>query len=169
MNNSPDKRTYQIVITGHWASGKSAFVRAISTIDAPIHGMWDAGEIDAEEVMLHLLVPPGSRRFDFMWEILAEGMLGFIVMIDSRSPFTFRETQSIAATFAAYAPTPYVYAANFQDHPYAWDVEALRIALRVPPEIPIIPCVATDKDSVKNVLLALCDEVLKDIAETVDE
>ena len=58
-----------------------------------------------------------------MWEILSEGMLGFIVMVDSTRPETFREARSILETFRAYAPTPYVVAANKQDMEDAWDLE----------------------------------------------
>ena len=68
--------------------------------------------------------------------------------------------------FRAYSPLPIVIAANFQDLPDAWDVEALRIALGIANDVPIIPCVATDRESVKAVLLALLNEVLKD-SETV--
>jgi hypothetical protein len=39
----------------------------------------------------------------------------------------------------------------------------MRIVLHIPPEIPITPCVATDKKSVANVLIALCEEVLREI------
>jgi len=58
-----------------------------------------------------------------MWEILKDGFVGWIVMLDSKHPGTFRESKSILETFRAYAPTPYVVAANFQDSPDAWSVE----------------------------------------------
>jgi signal recognition particle receptor subunit beta len=54
-----------------------------------------------------------------------------------------------------------VVAANKQDQPNAWSQDDLRLALDIPPEIPVVPCVATDKESVKRVLVALLDEVLK--------
>ena len=60
-------------------------------------------------------------------------MLGFIVMVDSTRPETFREARKILETFRAYAPTPYVVAANKQDMPDAWDLEDMRIALRIAP------------------------------------
>ena len=31
-------------------------------------------------LVLYLFGTPGQKRFDFMWEILSEGMLGFIVL-----------------------------------------------------------------------------------------
>ena len=76
----------------------------------------DFGRITVDEnLVLYLFGTPGQKRFDFMWEILSEGMLGFIVMIDSTRPETFREARSILETFRAYAPTPYIVAANKQD------------------------------------------------------
>jgi len=84
----------------------------------------DFGRITVDEdLVLYLFGTPGQKRFDFMWEILSEGMLGFIVMEDSTRPETFREARSILETFRAYAPTPYVVAANKQDLDDAWEVE----------------------------------------------
>ena len=103
------------------------------------------------------------RRFDFMWEILSEGMLGFIVMVDSTRPETFREARSILETFRAYAPTPYVVAANKQDRPDAWDVDDMRFALRIDPKIKILPCVARKKELVKTVLLELLYGILAEM------
>jgi signal recognition particle receptor subunit beta len=92
-------------------------------------------------------------------------MLGFVVMVDSTKPETFREAKRILETFEGYAATPYVVAANKQDMEDAWEPEDLRIILRLKPEVKILPCVATDKESVKNVLL----ELLYSILEQIDE
>ena len=110
--------------------------------------------------------PPGQKRFDFMWEILSEGMLGFIVMVDSTRPETFREARSILETFRAYAPTPYVVAANKQDRPDAWDVDDMRVALRLDSKIKILPCVARKKDSVKAVLLELLYSIMAEMEQS---
>src|SRR5689334_25213228 len=92
----------------------------------------DFGRITVDaDLVLYLFGTPGQKRFDFMWEILAEGMLGFVVMVDSTKPETFREAKSILETFRAYAPTPYVVAANKQDIPDAWPADDLRIALQI--------------------------------------
>ncbi|PJF27623.1 MAG: GTP-binding protein, partial [Phototrophicales bacterium] len=113
--------------------------------------------------VLYLFGTPGQRRFDFMWEILAEGMLGFIVMVDSTKPETFREAKSILETFRAYAPTPYVVAANKQDRPDAWTPEDLRTVLRIEPNVKLLPCVARDRDSVRDVLLELLYTILEEM------
>ncbi|HRE25950.1 MAG TPA: hypothetical protein PK954_04900, partial [Anaerolineales bacterium] len=96
--------------------------------------------------------------------ILSEGMLGFVVMVDSTRPETFREAISILQTFKAYAPTPYVVAANKQDSADAWDLDDLRIALRLDPAIKLLPCVARDRESVKGVLLELLYAILEEMA-----
>jgi uncharacterized protein len=112
---------------------------------------------------LYLFGTPGQRRFDFMWEILSEGMLGFVVMIDSTRPETFREARTILETFRAYAPTPYVVAANKQDHGDAWDLDDMRIALRLDNRVKLLSCVATEKEAVKNVLLELLYSILAEM------
>jgi small GTP-binding protein len=174
-------QTVKMVITGPFSAGKTEFIRSISEIevvstekeittdaerrvkDATTVAM-DFGRITVDDdLVLYLFGTPGQRRFDFMWEILAEGMLGFVVMVDSSKPETFREAKSILETFRAYAPTPYVVAANKQDHPDAWTTEDLRIALRIEDGVKLLPCVAKDKESVKNVLLELLYSILEEM------
>jgi uncharacterized protein len=159
-------QSLKIIVTGAYASGKTTFINTISEIDnaateATTVAM-DFGRITVDEsLLLYFFGTPGRRRFDFMWEILNEGMLGFVVMVDSTKPETFREGKSIIETFRAYAPVPYIIAANKHDCPEAWDVDALRIALRLEPNIPVIPCVAHDRESIKDVLLVLLNDVLE--------
>src|SRR5450830_1247703 len=165
-------QTVKIVVTGPFNSGKTQLIRSVSEIDVvstekkitneaekvkeSTTVAMDFGRITVDEdLVLYLFGTPGQKRFDFMWEILSEGMLGFIVMIDSTRPETFREGRSILETFRAYAPTPYVVAANKQDNPDAWDLEDMRNVLRLSPKIKLLPCVATQKASVKSVLLEL--------------
>jgi uncharacterized protein len=124
----------------------------------------DFGRITVDDdLVLYLFGTPGQKRFDFMWEILSEGMLGFIVMVDSTRPETFREARSILETFRAYAPTPYVVTANKQDRSEAWDLDDMRIALRLDPRVKLLACVATDKEAVKSVLLELLYSILTEM------
>jgi signal recognition particle receptor subunit beta len=84
-------------------------------------------------------------------------------MVDSTKPETFREAKSILETFRAYAPTPYVVAANKQDLNDAWNTDDLRIALRIEEGVKLLPCVASDKESVKTVLLELLYSILEEM------
>jgi small GTP-binding protein len=172
-------QTVKMVVTGPFNSGKTAFIRSVSEIDVvsterkisseservkeTTTVAMDFGRITVDDdLVLYLFGTPGQKRFDFMWEILAEGMLGFIVM-DSARPETFREARGILQTFRAYAPTPYVVAANKQDLDDAWDVEDLRIALKLDSKIKMLPCIAMDKETVKTVLLELLYSILEDM------
>jgi signal recognition particle receptor subunit beta len=175
-------QTVKMVITGPFNSGKTRFVGSISEIDVvstekaisteaervkdETTVAMDFGRITVgDDLVLYLFGTPGQRRFDFMWEILSEGMLGFVVLVDSARPETFREANSILETFRAYAPTPYVVAANKQDMDDAWEVEDLRIALRLEKSVKMLPCVAHDKESVKKVLLELLYSILEEMDE----
>ena len=169
-----------MVVTGPFNSGKTQFIQSVSEIDVvsterkisseaervkdSTTVAMDFGRITVDaDLVLYLFGTPGQKRFEFMWEILSEGMLGFVVMVDSTRPETFREAKSILETFRAYAPTPYVVAANKQDNDEAWSIEDLRIALRLAPEVKLIPCVATDREKVKNVLLELLYSILAEM------
>jgi len=173
-------QTVKMVVTGPFNSGKTQFIQSVSEIDVVSTERRISSEaerikenttvamhfgritVDAD-LVLYLFGTPGQKRFDFMWEILSEGMLGFVVMVDSTRPETFREAKSILETFRAYAPTPYVVAANKQDNDEAWPIDDLRIALRLAPEVKLIPCVATDREKVKTVLLELLYSILAEM------
>ena len=170
-------QTLKIVVTGPFSSGKTELIQSISEIDvvstdrsisreaerikeATTVAM-DFGRITIDdELILYMFGTPGQRRFDFMWEILSEGMLGFIVMVDSSRPETFREARRILNTFRNYSPVPYIVAANKQDMDDAWPADDLRIVLKVAPDIKVVPCVATDRESVKGVVLELLYSIL---------
>ena len=174
-------QTVKMVVTGPFNAGKTKFIQSVSEIDVvsterkissttekSVKGTttvaMDFGRITVDEdLVLYLFGTPGQKRFDFMWEILSEGMLGFIVMVDSARPETFREARSILQTFRAYAPTPYVVAANKQDDKDAWEMEDIRHALRLEPKVKILPCVATERDAVKGVLLELLYKILEEM------
>ena len=171
-------QTVKMVITGPFSAGKTAFIQSVSEIDVvsterkitdatsrvkkETTVAMDFGRITVDDdLVLYLFGTPGQKRFDFMWEILSEGMLGFVVLVDSVRPETFREARRILDVFRNYADTPYVVAANKQDLEDAWSPEDLRIALKVRPDIKLLPCIATDKESVKNVLLELLYTILE--------
>ncbi|HMN61816.1 MAG TPA: ATP/GTP-binding protein [Anaerolinea sp.] len=173
-------QTVKMVVTGPFNAGKTAFIQSVSEIDVVATERKITSEIEKvketttvamdfgritvdDDLVLYLFGTPGQKRFDFMWEILSEGMLGFIVMVDSTRPETFREARSILQTFRAYAPTPYVVAANKQDVSDAWELEDMRLALRLDPKIKLLPCVARKKESVKTVLLELLYSILAEM------
>jgi small GTP-binding protein len=173
-------QTVKMVVTGPFSAGKTEFIRSISEINVVsterkitsdaerVKNMttvaMDFGRITVDqELVLYLFGTPGQKRFDFMWEILSEGMLGFMVMVDSTRPETFREARSILETFRAYANTPYVVVANKQDLPDAWELSDIRLAMRLSSNVKLLPCVATRKDTVKSVILELLYRILAEM------
>ena len=170
-------QTVKVVVTGPFAAGKTQFIRAVSEIDVvsterritdetsrtkrETTVALDFGRISVDkDLMLYLFGTPGQRRFDFMWEILAEGMLGFVVLADSTRPETFKETREIIDVFTTYSGSPYVVAATKQDMPDAWSADDIRIVLELDESVKVLPCVGLDRESVKGVLLELLYTIL---------
>jgi hypothetical protein len=179
-------QTVKMVITGPFSAGKTQFIQSVSEIDVVATERkissdaervkedttvaMDFGRITVDDdLVLYLFGTPGQRRFDFMWEILSEGMLGFVVLVDSVRPETFREARHILEVFSSYANTPYVIAANKQDLPDAWSPEDVRIALKIDKNVKVLGCVARDKETVKNVLLELLYSILENMQEVEEE
>lgn len=171
-------QTVKMVVTGPFAAGKTEFIQSVSEIDVvsterqisdftrtikrQTTVAMDFGRITVDEdLVLYLFGTPGQKRFDFMWEILSEGMLGFIVMVDAARSETFKEAKQVIEIFRNYANTPFVVAANKQDLEDAWPPEDLQILLELEPHVKVLPCVATEKESVKTVLLELLYSILE--------
>ncbi|WP_029551401.1 GTP-binding protein [Thermocrinis jamiesonii] len=169
----------KIVVAGPFAAGKTQFINTVSEIktvkterrtqqpseksvkDYTTVAM-DFGKIRIDdEHELYLFGTPGQFRFDFMWEILGEGALGIIILVDSTDPSTFHEARKIINFFQSRFPVPMVVGANKQDLPNAWSPRDVMIALDISEEegIPVIPVSAIDKESVKKALLTLLEIV----------
>jgi len=162
----------KIVVTGPFAAGKTTLIRTISeiTVLSTEKGItddtrstktdttvaMDFGRITIDrDLVLYLFGTPGQDRFDFMWEILGEGMLGYVVLVDASRPESLHEAVSICNAFRKMAHVPFVVGLNRADGIDEDDERRVRETLDLEPDVPVVPCDATDRESVKAVLLAL--------------
>jgi hypothetical protein len=176
----------KIVVTGSYAAGKSQFIRSLSDID-PVATDYattldeerelkhettvalDFGTIAVnEKLTLYLFGTPGQERFDYMWEHLATGALGYVVLVDSCRPGHFAETQRLMARFAEITDAPYVVAANKQDDPTALPPFYVRRRLGVPDDVPVLPCVGNERESAKKVLVSLIKHITATMHSTAE-
>jgi len=172
-------RSFKIVVTGPFSAGKTTFIKSISEISivsteraisdstrrvkAETTVAMDFGRITiSKDIVLYLFGTPGQERFDFMWQILSEGMLGYILMLDASRPETFSEGRRILEFFATLSDAPYVVGATrIPDNDTSEVVEGIRKELNIDGDIQIIPCNALEKEDVKKVLLGLLYDILK--------
>jgi signal recognition particle receptor subunit beta len=172
-------RSFKIVVTGPFSAGKTTFIKSISEISivstersisdstrrvkAETTVAMDFGRITiSKDIVLYLFGTPGQERFDFMWQILSEGMLGYILMLDASRPDTFTEGKRILEFFATLSDAPFVVGATrIGDDDNAKAVEGIRKDLSIDGDIQIIPCNAMEKEDVKKVLLGLLYDILK--------
>jgi signal recognition particle receptor subunit beta len=90
-----------------------------------------------------------------MWEILGEGMLGYVLLVDAARPESLEEAVGIRQAFRQMAHVPFVVGLNRADSVDEDDERHIRKVLDLDPDIPLVPCDVTDRESVKDVLLAL--------------
>jgi signal recognition particle receptor subunit beta len=168
----------KVVVTGPFGAGKTQFINTISEIDVVtternismperrVHKdqttvAMDFGRITIKkDLVLELYGTPGQRRFDFMFPILSKGMWGFVVVVDSAGRESFKAAREVLHDFDRLSAVPRVIAANKQDAAGALGPDELRKVLDIAQGVPVLPCIATDKTSVRKVLLGLLSSML---------
>ncbi|MEV7353437.1 ATP/GTP-binding protein [Kitasatospora sp. NPDC091276] len=116
----------------------------------------DFGRITVrEDLVLYLFGTPGQFRFWFMWDDLALGALGAIVLADTRR----LESSFAAVDFFEQRGIPFAIGVNCFHGRRDASPEDVRRALDLDPEVPIVLCDVRERASSKELLLALLDQV----------
>jgi hypothetical protein len=171
----------KLVIAGGFGVGKTTTVGSISEISpltteadmtSAAAGIDDASKVPGkrtttvamdfgcitidESLKLYLFGTPGQDRFGFMWDDLAIGAIGALVIVDSRR----LDDCYPAVDYFERLGLPFVVAVNRFDGAVAHDLPSIRWALAIDDAVPLITFDARDKLSVRDALLVVLDRAL---------
>lgn len=160
-------RTINIVVIGTHESGKRTFINSIREPETYDGGLVPASSYFGRvrltpDITLFLFPTGGSRPLKIITTILDQTFMGAVVVIDSTRPETFAEARTVIRNLLTEG-IPLVLVANKQDLPDAWSLDDLRIALRLE-DVPLLPCRAKERESVKTVLERLFSEILDSLS-----
>jgi small GTP-binding protein len=173
----PGASAFKVVVAGPVGVGKTTFINAISEIqtvstEAAISDGSDLGDkhtttvgIDFGQVSLrdglelYLFGTPGQERFSFMWDIVSEGMLGVILLVDCSRPDTHEASKALLEHFRSTSDVPAIVAAN-KVTDFARDRAFIIDALGLDEHDFVVPTDARDRAAVKQTLIELLELVV---------
>ena len=112
-------KDHKIIFTGPVGAGKTTAISALSDVaivstneaatdmtadfkkETTVALDYGIMKLDDGE-RIHLYGTPGQERFDFMWEILVEGGIGLILLLNNNRPDPFRDLDFFLDSFSEF-------------------------------------------------------------------
>ncbi|MGX7670456.1 GTP-binding protein [Plantactinospora sp. DSM 117369] len=118
----------------------------------------DFGRISInDDLVLYLFGTPGQDRFWFVWDELALGALGAVVLADTRR---LADCFPSVDYFEKHG-TPFIVAVNCFEGARQYQLQEVTQALSLDPGVPVMLCDARSRESGKEVLIAVLEHAMR--------
>ena len=125
----------------------------------------DFGRITIRDnLVIYLFGTPGQERFWFMWDELARGALGAVVLADTRR---LADCFPSVDYFEKHH-VPFVLAVNCFDGARRYNPDAVRSAVDLDADVPVVLCDARQPTSGRDVLIALVEHAIATIRRSTE-
>jgi len=153
----------RILVTGPFAAGKSTVVKSLSEKSISIDRMgttvaFDYGNVNITGIEAEIFGTPGQERFEFIFKIFAREVSGVLLVIDATHPDELPRARQMLDLVGP--RIPYVVLANKSDLPGALSSGDISHRMDLPPDVPVIPTVATENRGVREALLLLAEMII---------
>jgi len=155
----------KVLVTGPYNSGKSTFVRALSTDAVSVDRMgttvvMDRGHIERGGFSVDIFGTPGHERFAPIIKRLGSEAMGAFFVVDATKPKDIIKAKEMLHTTKVYG-LPYVFVANKQDLSGALSAGEIRSSFALPADVDIVETVAIDGTGVIEAFEKLLDRIME--------
>ena len=153
----------RILVTGPFHAGKSTVVRALDEKSISIQRMgttvaFDYGSVNVTGIEAEVFGTPGQERFEFIFKIFAREVTGVLLVVDASHPEDLLRAKQMLELVGP--RIPYVVLANKSDLPEALSPTEIARRMELPPDVPVLPTVATENKGVRDALLVLAEMII---------
>lgn len=156
------RRIGEIAIVGPKGSAKQPFIQSICQdvhiTDQDI--IFGSLKISSDLYLFLYGIGTNGRAYDFAWDLVAQKILGYIVLFDWYDEQSFKRSKQLLDFITFRFDAPVIIAADVRDRPYPVNEKIYRPNISLTAKDRLTFCKSDDSKSTKRVVISLLDTLI---------